>query len=58
MSPTRATVDLRQPSLKGAYHRQCINCHLDWSHENACGFCHEQAPDKKAAGAKPAPASA
>lgn len=45
--PTRESVDLRQPALKGAYHRQCINCHLDWSHENACGFCHEQA------GAKP-----
>jgi len=35
-------VNLRQPSLKGAYHRQCINCHLDWSGENACGFCHVQ----------------
>jgi len=35
--------DLRQPALKGAYHRQCINCHLDWSHANACGFCHEEA---------------
>lgn len=34
-------VDLRMPALKGAYHRQCINCHLDWAHENACGFCHE-----------------
>ena len=36
-------VDLSRPALKGAYHRQCMNCHLDWSHENACGFCHEQA---------------
>jgi hypothetical protein len=36
-------MNLRQPSLKGAYHRQCINCHLDWSHENACEFCHAQA---------------
>ncbi|USN99135.1 MAG: hypothetical protein H6810_00190 [Phycisphaeraceae bacterium] len=26
--------------LKGAYHRQCLSCHKDWSHENACGFCH------------------
>ncbi len=50
--PTRATTDLRQPALKGAYHRQCINCHLDWSHENACGFCHEQAV-AKADGTKP-----
>ena len=36
-------VDLSRPSLKGAYHRQCMNCHIDWSHENACEFCHEQA---------------
>ncbi len=53
--PTRANTDLRQPALKGAYHRQCINCHLDWSHENACGFCHEQAGEKKAADAIQAP---
>jgi hypothetical protein len=38
----RTEVDLRMPALKGAYHRQCINCHLDWAHENACGFCHEE----------------
>jgi hypothetical protein len=35
-------VDMSMPALKGAYHRQCINCHLDWAHENACGFCHEE----------------
>lgn len=52
--PTRAAADLRQPALKGAYHRQCINCHLDWSHDNACGFCHEQAADPKAADPKAA----
>jgi hypothetical protein len=40
--PATQQVDLRKPSLKGAYHRQCINCHVDWSHENACGSCHEQ----------------
>jgi hypothetical protein len=40
--PDRTEVDLRMPALKGAYHRQCINCHLDWAHENACGFCHEE----------------
>ena len=42
-APQRQEVDLRMPALKGAYHRQCINCHLDWSHENACGFCHAEA---------------
>jgi class III cytochrome C family protein len=40
--PNAAATVLGQPSLKGAYHRQCINCHLDWAHENACSFCHEQ----------------
>ncbi|HOX27013.1 MAG TPA: cytochrome c3 family protein [Candidatus Krumholzibacteria bacterium] len=45
------TADLSMPALKGAYHRQCINCHLDWSHENACGFCHEQAGEGAAAAA-------
>jgi hypothetical protein len=39
---TKGPVSLNQPALKGAYHRQCMNCHLDWSHENACSFCHEQ----------------
>lgn len=39
-------VDLSKPALKGAYHRQCINCHLDWSNENSCGFCHEQVTEE------------
>ena len=38
----RQNADLRVPTLKGAYHRQCMNCHRDWSHENACGFCHAE----------------
>jgi hypothetical protein len=42
-APDRQEVDLSMPALKGAYHRQCINCHLDWSGEGSCGFCHEQA---------------
>ncbi len=33
--------DIRMPSLKGAYHRQCLNCHQEWMHENACVICHE-----------------
>jgi hypothetical protein len=40
---TKGPVSLNKPALKGAYHRQCMNCHLDWSHQNACGFCHDQA---------------
>ena len=39
----RKDADLRMPALKGAYHRQCTNCHRDWSHANACSFCHEEA---------------
>ena len=32
--------DLGQPSLKGAYHRQCLGCHREWSHSTACSVCH------------------
>lgn len=35
-----AKVDLHMPSLKGAYHRQCLNCHRDWADANACEVCH------------------
>ncbi len=34
--------NLSKPSLKGAYHRQCLGCHREWSHDNACQFCHEE----------------
>ena len=33
-------VNLRQPSLKGAYHRQCLGCHREWSHDTDCVVCH------------------
>ncbi len=32
--------DLRKPSLKGAYHRQCMGCHREWSHNTKCDVCH------------------
>lgn len=32
--------DMRKPHLKAAYHRQCMGCHREWSHETACGVCH------------------
>lgn len=38
-----AGATLSRPSLKGSYHRQCLGCHRDWSHENGCGFCHREA---------------
>ena len=31
---------LRQPALKGAYHRQCLGCHREWDHETNCSVCH------------------
>jgi len=36
---SNATID-GKPGLRGAYHRQCLSCHRDWTHDNACGFCH------------------
>ncbi len=38
--------NLLQPGLKGAYHRQCLNCHVQWDRQNKCEVCHE----KKAGG--------
>ena len=32
--------DLAKPGLKGAYHRQCISCHREWSHDTKCVLCH------------------
>ncbi len=39
-APTPGASSASMPGLKGAYHRQCLSCHRDWSHENACSFCH------------------
>ena len=40
-------VNLRmsKPSLKGAYHRQCMGCHREWSHDTDCGNCHAELTD-------------
>ncbi len=32
--------DLSRPSLKAAYHRQCLGCHREWSHDTKCAACH------------------
>jgi len=37
---------LRRPSLKGAYHRLCLSCHREWSHETKCVICHLPTPGK------------
>lgn len=37
-APARETTAM--PGLKGAYHRQCLSCHVEWSHDTACSACH------------------
>jgi hypothetical protein len=32
--------NMRMPSLKGAYHRQCLGCHREWTHDTKCVICH------------------
>lgn len=39
--PVRLRQDISKPDLKGAYHRQCIDCHNEWSSDVACESCHE-----------------
>ena len=38
---SRKRDDVGLPDLKGAYHRQCMDCHREWSHETGCNSCHE-----------------
>jgi len=33
---------LNHPGLRGAYHRQCLACHREWSGANSCLVCHER----------------
>jgi len=40
--------NLNQPSLKGAYHRQCLSCHREWSHDTKCYLCHSPLDEKSA----------
>jgi hypothetical protein len=49
-----ASASLHQPSLKGAYHRQCLNCHREWANDNSCEVCHKLR-DPKAAVATTSP---
>jgi len=37
---SRARADLSMPDLKGAYHRQCMDCHRQWTHATDCSGCH------------------
>ena len=33
---------MAMPTLNGAYHRNCLNCHQDWTNEKLCETCHVQ----------------
>ncbi len=37
---SRERDDISRPDLKGALHRQCMDCHREWSHETGCNTCH------------------
>ena len=39
-STLRIRTDITKPDLKGARHRQCIDCHLRWSKSVNCSACH------------------
>ncbi|MEX1088978.1 MAG: cytochrome c3 family protein [Phycisphaeraceae bacterium] len=47
--------NIHMPSLKGAYHRQCLNCHRDWMGENACLICHKVRDGSTAMAKDPTP---
>ncbi len=38
--PSRIREDISVPDLEAAYHRQCIDCHRQWSGDIECNFCH------------------
>jgi hypothetical protein len=37
---SRKRENISVPDLRGAYHRQCVQCHREWSHETGCNSCH------------------
>ena len=41
---------VKQPCLKGAYHRQCMSCHQKWSGSTGCEECHVMKQKKMAIG--------
>lgn len=36
----RKREDISKPDLQAAYHRQCIDCHKEWSRSTDCNSCH------------------
>ncbi len=48
--PNVLNENINQPGLKGAYHRQCIQCHREWSKETDCEVCHAMKAKKQEQG--------
>ena len=45
---SRQREDISIPDLKGAFHRQCMDCHREWSHQTGCdNTCHMLKKDLK-----------
>jgi len=44
---SRKREDVSKPDLEAAYHRQCISCHREWSHQTSCISCHALKSGKK-----------
>lgn len=51
-SNTRKREDLQIPDLTAAYHRQCLDCHRQWSGGLECKSCHISSPAEAAKLAK------
>lgn len=50
----RTRTDISMPDLKGAYHRQCMDCHRQWTHSTSCSGCHKKESPEAARAATPA----
>jgi len=44
---SRKRENVSVPDLNGAYHRQCIDCHREWSGTTDCNSCHLPKKDTK-----------
>jgi len=49
-SQTITESGLDKPGLRAVYHQQCLQCHREWSGQNACESCHalKGSPDPEA----------
>ena len=48
--PQLVREDIAKPSLKGAYHRQCMGCHREWAQGDHCQSCHRPIGEANASG--------